>query len=100
MELINLLPARKVLGAEAQAIARSSCLVRRYWAALSAVAQLLHTQGTVNGEVISALLCQLTGESPTRLDNALSTLDTRGNRYCSTGECNATSSKRKTAISS
>lgn len=80
IELMKLLPARKVLDAEAKAIARSSCLVRRYWPALTAVAQLLHVQGTVTGDEISALLCQLTGESPTRLSNALSSLDTRRNR--------------------
>ncbi|MGH8382395.1 hypothetical protein [Pseudomonas sp.] len=90
MELISLLPARKVLGAEPRAIARSSCLVRRYWPALSAVAQLLQAQGTVNGEVIIALLCQLTGESPTHLNNALSTLDTRNHRYCNAARAGLT----------
>lgn len=75
MELINLLPARQVLDAEARAIARSGCLVRRYWPALCAVAQRLVDQGTVNGEELSALLCQLTGETPTRYANALTSLD-------------------------
>ncbi|TDF84421.1 hypothetical protein [Pseudomonas sp. H9] len=80
MELIALLPARKVQGAEALAIARAGCLVRRYWAALSAVAQLLHQRGEVYGEELIALLNQLTGESPTRLDNPLNSLDSRRNR--------------------
>ncbi|MEG1040614.1 hypothetical protein [Pseudomonas sp. NUPR-001] len=80
MELITLLPARKVLDAEPLAIARAGCLVRRYWAELSAVAQLLHEQGTVYGEELIALLSQLTGESPTRLGNPLSSLDARRSR--------------------
>ncbi|MFQ6572286.1 hypothetical protein [Pseudomonas sp. UM16] len=75
MELISLLPARQVLDAEARAIARSGYLVRRYWPALSAVAEHLLDQGTVNGDELSALLCQLTGETPTRVCNALSSLD-------------------------
>ncbi|MBM3112090.1 MULTISPECIES: hypothetical protein [Pseudomonas] len=77
MELISLLPARKVLDAEPKAIARSICLVRRYWPALSTVAQYLHAQGTVNGDEISALLSTLTGETPTRQANPLSSLDSR-----------------------
>lgn len=81
MELISLLPARMVLEAEPRAIARSNCLVRRYWSALSAVAQLLRDEGEVNGEVISALFSQLTGEVPTRLGNVLATLDTRTTRH-------------------
>lgn len=81
MELITLLPARRVLDAEPRAIARANCLVRRYWSALTAVAQLLQAQGEVNGNVISALFCQLTGEAPTRLGNVLTTLDTRSSRY-------------------
>ncbi|PSS57767.1 hypothetical protein [Pseudomonas sp. BBP2017] len=84
MELIRLLPARMVLEAEPLAIARASCLVHRYWAVVSAVAQYLHAQGTVNGEDISALLCQLSGESPTPLGNLLSDLDTRHNRHATT----------------
>lgn len=83
MELINLLPARKALDAEPRAIARSYCLVRRYWSALSAVAQLLQAQGEVNGEVISALFCQLTGEAPTPLGNVLTSLDGRSIRSAS-----------------
>ena len=79
-ELISLLPARKLLDAESRAIARSSCLVRRYWAAVSAVADLLQEHGTVDGEAITALLCEVTGESPTRLTNHLATLDTQRNR--------------------
>ncbi|MFW0754849.1 hypothetical protein ACN1C3_08845 [Pseudomonas sp. H11T01] len=79
-ELISLLPARKLLDAESQAIARSSCLVRRYWPAVTAVADLLQEHGTVNGEAITALLCEITGESPTRLTNDLASLDTRRNK--------------------
>jgi len=79
-ELISLLPARKLLDAESRAIARSSCLVRRYWAAVTAVADLLQEHGTVNGEAITALLCEVTGESPTLHSNQLATLDTLRNR--------------------
>ncbi|MEG0861517.1 MAG: hypothetical protein RSD81_19600 [Pseudomonas sp.] len=81
MELIALLPARRVLDAQPRAIARSYCLMRRYWSALTAVAQLLQAQGEVNGDVISALFCQLTGEAPTRFGNALTTLDGRNTRF-------------------
>ncbi|MGO4368480.1 hypothetical protein [Pseudomonas sp. PAB10] len=79
-ELISLLPARKLLDAESRAIARSCCLVRHYWPAVTAVADLLQEHGTVNGEAITALLCEVTGESPTRLTNDLATLDMRRNR--------------------
>ncbi len=79
-ELISLLPARKLLDAESRAIARASCLVRRYWPAVIAVADLLQEHGTVNGQAIIALLCEVTGESPTRLTNDLATLDTQRNR--------------------
>jgi hypothetical protein len=79
-ELISLLPARKLLDAESLAIARASCLVRRYWPAVTAVADLLQECGTVDGEAITALLCEVTGESPTRLGNDLTTLDTQRNK--------------------
>jgi hypothetical protein len=78
-ELISLLPARKLLDAQSRAIARSSCLVRRYWPAVIAVANLLQEQGTVNGEAVTALLCEVSGESPTLLGNDLATLDRRRN---------------------
>ncbi|VVO24190.1 hypothetical protein [Pseudomonas fluorescens] len=78
--LISLLPARKLLDAESRAIARSSCLVRRYWPAVSAVADLLQEHGTVDGEAITALLWEVTGESPTLRNNDLTTLDTRWNK--------------------
>lgn len=81
-ELIRLLPARKLLDAQSQAIARSSCLVRRYWPAVTAVADLLQEHGTVSGEAITALLCEVTGESPALVGNDLATLDTRV--YCTT----------------
>jgi hypothetical protein len=75
--LISLLPARKLLDAESQAIARSSCLVRRYWPAVTALADLLQARGSVSGEVITALLCDVTGESPVLLGNDLASLDIR-----------------------
>ena len=84
LELIRLLPARRVQDAETVAIARAGCLVRRYWSTLSAVAQFLRDQGTVNGEEISALLCQFTGESPTPAGNLMSDLDARPNRHATT----------------
>lgn len=79
-ELISLLPARKLLDAESLAIARSSCLVRRYWPAVTAVADLLQEHGTVNGEAITALLWEVTGVSPALLRNDLASLDRRRNR--------------------
>ncbi|MVV51711.1 hypothetical protein EJA72_26215 [Pseudomonas sp. PB120] len=74
--LISLLPARKLLDAETRAIARSSCLVHRYWLAVTMVADLLQMRGSVSGEVITALLREITGESPVLLGNNLATLDT------------------------
>lgn len=77
-ELISLLPAHKLLDAEALAIARSGCLVRRYWAGLMAVADLLQARGVVDGERVSALLCQVTGESPAQGPASLRELDPEG----------------------
>jgi hypothetical protein len=74
-ELISLLPPRKLLDAEARAMARASCLVHRYWPALVAVADLLQERGTVEGQTITALLCSISGESPTPLGNDLASLD-------------------------
>lgn len=74
-ELISLLPPRKLLDAESQAIARSSCLVHRYWPAVRAVANLLQDHGMVEGQAVIALLCEITGESPTALGNDLISLD-------------------------
>ncbi|WP_166366359.1 hypothetical protein [Pseudomonas akapageensis] len=79
-ELIRLLPARKLLDAESLAIARSRCLVRCYWPAVTAVAQLLQEHGTVDGNAVTALLCDITGESPTLLRNDLANLDRRCDR--------------------
>ena len=47
-ELISLLPPRLLLDAESRAIARSSCLVHRYWFAVRAVADLLQEQGAID----------------------------------------------------
>jgi len=74
-ELISLLPERKLLDAESQAIARCNRLVRRYWPAVTALADLLQTQGSVDGKSISALLSELTGESPRLRGNPLASLD-------------------------
>lgn len=74
-ELISLLPPRKLLDAESQAIARSSCLVHRYWPAVRAVANLLQDHGMVEGEAVITLLCEITGESPVLLGNDLISLD-------------------------
>jgi hypothetical protein len=78
--LISLLPARKLLDAESQAIARAIRLVRRYWPAVTAVADLLQARGSVSGEVITALLCEVTRESPVLHGNDLASLDRRRGR--------------------
>ncbi|WP_339548338.1 hypothetical protein [Pseudomonas sp. RA_35y_Pfl2_P32] len=78
-ELISLLPARKLLDAHSRAIARSHCLLQRYWPAVTALAQRLQTQGTVDGPTITALLWDLSGESPGRRDHTLASLDRPGN---------------------
>lgn len=74
-ELISLLPPRKLLDAESVAIARATCLVHRYWFAVGAVAGLLQMRGTVEGAAVTALLCEITGESPVLLGNELMSLD-------------------------
>ena len=77
-ELISLLPARKLLDAHSRAIARSHCLLQRYWPAVSTLAQRLQTQGTLDGQTITALLWELSGESPERRDHTLASLDRPG----------------------
>nr|WP_281459815.1 hypothetical protein [Pseudomonas sp. P13] len=74
-ELISLLPPRLLLDAESRAIARSSCLVHRYWFAVRAVADLLQEQGAIEGETVTALLHEITGEAPVRLGNEVRSLD-------------------------
>lgn len=74
-ELISLLPPRKLLDAQAQAIARCSCLVHRYWPAVSAVAGFLQEHGTVEGNAVTALLCEMTGERPILLGHQVASLD-------------------------
>ena len=74
-ELISLLPAHKLLDAEALAISRSRCLVRRYWAGVVALADLLQAHGVVEGDAIATLLCHATGQTPTRLTSDLHSLD-------------------------
>lgn len=81
-ELIRLLPARKLLDAEARAIIQCSCLLHRYWTAVTLVAALLQEQGTVEGEAISALLCEITGESPVLFGNDLALLRPQSGRPC------------------
>jgi len=76
-ELIHLLPAHKLLDAELLAIARSRCLVQRYWAAVTALADLLQARGVVAGEDVTTLLSALTGESPARHRGDLHALDRR-----------------------
>ncbi|WP_413793941.1 MULTISPECIES: hypothetical protein [unclassified Pseudomonas] len=76
-ELISLLPPRKLLDAQPRAIARCSCLVHRYWTAVCAVAALLQEHGVVEGDTVTALLCDITGESPTWRGNGVSSLDSR-----------------------
>ncbi|WP_417693056.1 hypothetical protein [Pseudomonas sp.] len=74
-ELISLLPPRLLLDAESRAIARCSCLVHRYWFAVSAVADRLQQQGAIEGEAVTELLREMTGESPVRLGNEVRSLD-------------------------
>ncbi|WP_214512170.1 hypothetical protein [Pseudomonas brassicacearum] len=76
-ELISLLPPRKLLDAQSQAIARCSCLVHRYWPAVCAVADLLQARGMVEGNVVTTLLGEITGQSPTLLGNGVKSLDSR-----------------------
>ena len=75
LELISLLPSRKLLDAESQAIARCSCLVHRYWPAVSAVAGFLQEHGTVEGSAVTALLCEMSGERPMFLGHQVASLD-------------------------
>ncbi|MDD1015488.1 hypothetical protein [Pseudomonas rubra] len=74
-ELIALLPARSRRDAESTALARCHSLVRRYWPALHAVAERLREQGTLDGDSLIEQLCRLTGETPQRLGNLLTSLD-------------------------
>ncbi|WP_261793001.1 hypothetical protein [Pseudomonas chlororaphis] len=86
-ELISLLPPRKLLDAQALAIARASRLVHRYWSAVVDLADLLQERGMVDGETVNARLCAISGESPTPLGNDLASLDPwrqRGTRASST----------------
>lgn len=76
-ELISLLPPRKLLDAQSRAIARCSCLVHRYWPAVCAVADLLQARGMVEGNVVTTLLGEITGQSPTLLGNGVKSLDSR-----------------------
>ena len=74
-ELISLLPARKLLDAESLAIIRANHLVRRYWPALTALANRLHEHGSMSGAAINELLHNVTGETPKRRATNLTSLD-------------------------
>lgn len=63
------------------AISRARVLVRRYWPAIEALADLLQERGRVEGEDVEALLCAVTGESPRWRSNPLADLDKRGARH-------------------
>lgn len=80
-ELLALLPEDQRAEADRQAIARCRELVRRYWPAVLALADLLQARGRVEGEDVEALLCAVTGESPEWRGNPLSDLDKRGLRH-------------------
>lgn len=67
--------------ADRQAIARCRELVRRYWPAVAALADLLQKHGHVEGEDVEALLCAATGEAPEFRGNPLADLDKRGARH-------------------
>ncbi|NER61855.1 hypothetical protein G3435_21620, partial [Pseudomonas sp. MAFF212428] len=49
--------------------------LRRYWAAVTAVADLLQARGTVDGEAVCALLSAVTGEPSLRRSGDLHSLD-------------------------
>lgn len=63
------------------ATCRARALVRRYWPAVLALADLLQERGHVEGEDVEALLCAITGESPSWRGNPLADLDKRGARH-------------------
>ncbi len=80
-ELLALLPEAAQPEADRQAIARCRELVRRYWPAVLALADLLQERGCVDGDDVESLLCAVTGESPKWRGNPLSDLDKRGARH-------------------
>lgn len=80
-QLLALLPEAERPEAERQAVARCRVLVRRYWPAVLALADLLQERGRVEGEDVESLLCAVTGESPKWRGNPLSDLDKRGARH-------------------
>lgn len=80
-DLLALLPEDQRPEAGRQAIARCRELVRRYWPAVLALADLLQARGRVEGEDVESLLCAITGESPEWRGNPLADLDKRGARH-------------------
>lgn len=80
-DLLALVPEADRPEAERQAIARCRELVRRYWPAVAALADLLQKHGYVEGEDVEALLCAATGEAPEFRGNPLADLDKRGARH-------------------
>ncbi|WP_249934995.1 hypothetical protein [Azotobacter chroococcum] len=77
-ELLALLPEDQRAAAERRTIARCRELVRRYWPAVCALADLLQERGRVEGEDVVDLLCAITGASPKFRSNALADLNKRG----------------------
>lgn len=80
-DLLALLPEDQRPEAGRQAITRCRELVRRYWPALLALADLLQARGRVEGEDVESLLCAVTGKSPEWRGNPLADLDKRGARH-------------------
>ena len=80
-ELLELLPEDQRADADRRTVARCRELVRRYWPAVEALADLLQERGHVEGEDVEALLCAVTGESPKWRGNPLADLDKRGIRH-------------------
>lgn len=80
-DLLALLPEADRPEADRQAIARCRELVRRYWPAVEALADLLQKHGYVEGEDVEALLVTISGESPEFRGNPLADLDKRGARH-------------------
>ncbi|WP_288079199.1 hypothetical protein [Pseudomonas sp.] len=80
-DLLALLPEADQPEAGRLAIARCRELVRRYWPAVEALADLLQARGHVEGEDVEGLLCAVTGEAPKWRGKPLAHLDKRGARH-------------------
>ncbi|MGH8419958.1 MAG: hypothetical protein ACRER8_22195 [Pseudomonas sp.] len=62
--LLDLLPLETRDAIDDRALFRSGRLVRRYWAAITVIGDLLQEHGTVDGEDLTATISSFTGETP------------------------------------